>query len=193
MPDSNSTALSAAQRAHTENCALCIRQEIERQGGCIGFDRYMQLALHDPSTGYYHHKQQIFGKDGDFSTVPELSVHLAYCLAHACARLIRDDERWTILEIGAGSGRLARDIIGFLHAWRRPPSRYYIYEPSDLLRVRQKELLAAEIPQYTEIFSFSKPTPVSINVEAAIAGDKSVEQALADMKTGIDDILQDVY
>jgi len=49
------------------------------------------------------------------------------------------------------------------------------------------------IPQYTEIFSFSKPTPVSINVEAAIAGDKSVEQALADMKAGIDDILQDVY
>ena len=167
MLDLNSTALSAAQRAHTENCAMRIRQEIERHGGCIGFDRYMQLALYDPSTGYYHRKPQIFGRDGDFSTVPEISVHLAYCLAHACARLIRDDERRAILEVGAGSGRLARDIIRFLHAWGRPPSRYCIYEPSDLLRVQQRKLLAAEIPQYAETVKWWFPN-LSTNMESAI-------------------------
>jgi len=42
------------------------------------------------------------------------------------------------------------------------------------------------VPQYSNIFSFGKPTPLSTNLEAAIAGSKSVEQALADMKQGID-------
>jgi len=42
------------------------------------------------------------------------------------------------------------------------------------------------IPQYTSIFSFGKPTPLITNIEAALAGSKTVGQALTDMKAGID-------
>ncbi|WP_425145109.1 ABC transporter substrate-binding protein [Deinococcus sp.] len=42
------------------------------------------------------------------------------------------------------------------------------------------------LPQYTQIFSFAKPTPLSTNLEAALSGSKSVKQALDDMKAGID-------
>ncbi len=49
------------------------------------------------------------------------------------------------------------------------------------------------VPQYTSIFSFGKPTPLSTNLEAAIAGSKSVDQALADMKQGIDSQLAQPY
>ncbi len=52
---------------------------------------------------------------------------------------------------------------------------YVVFEPS--------------LPQYTQIFSFAKPTPLSINLEAALSRSKTVEQALVDMKAGIDDQL----
>jgi multiple sugar transport system substrate-binding protein len=39
---------------------------------------------------------------------------------------------------------------------------------------------------YTQIFSFGKPTPLVINLQAALSGSKSVADALRDMKAGID-------
>jgi multiple sugar transport system substrate-binding protein len=45
------------------------------------------------------------------------------------------------------------------------------------------------ITQYTRIFSFAKPTALSTNLEAALNGNKSVKQALDDMKKGIDEDL----
>jgi len=52
---------------------------------------------------------------------------------------------------------------------------YVVYEPS--------------LTQYTSIFSFEKPTPLSTNLEAALTQRKTVEQALKDMKQGIDEQL----
>ena len=49
--------------------------------------------------------------------------------------------------------------------------------------------LEPAFPQYTKIFSFAKPTPLSTNLEAAIAGSKTVDQALRDMKQGVDQML----
>lgn len=148
-----------------------ISREIEKQGDCIGFDQYMRLALHDPSVGYYHHKQRIFGKDGDFCTVPEISIHLAYCLARACARLLRENEGWAILEIGAGSGRLARDIITYLCEWKSPPARYYIHEPSDLLRAQQKKRLAADVPRHSEMIEWLPDLSVNLKNAVIIANE----------------------
>ena len=139
--------LTAVEQSRTKQCAQQITHEIRRRGGSLGFDEYMQLALHDAVVGYYHSPQPIFGAAGDFTTAPESSVHLAYCLAHACAKLIHDDPQRTIVEIGAGSGRLARDIIRCLHAWGHLPNRYYLYDPSESLQSRQRELLEAQIPE----------------------------------------------
>ncbi|MCZ6566046.1 MAG: SAM-dependent methyltransferase [Gammaproteobacteria bacterium] len=148
MSDLNDIELTAAQHARTHACAERVRYEIKQQGGSIGFDQYMQLVLNDPAVGYYHGQQKIFGAGGDFITAPETSVHLAYCLAHACEQLIQDDPQRSILEIGAGSGKLACDVITYLHAWGQLPARYYIYEPSEALRVKQKKLLETEIPEH---------------------------------------------
>ena len=131
----------------------------------------MQLALHDPSVGYYHHKQRIFGKDGDFCTVPEISIHLAYCLAHACARLIRKGERWVILEIGAGSGRLAHGIITHLNSWERLPVRYYIHEPSSLLCAQQKDWLTTKIPRHVSIIKWLSDLSVKMKNVIIIANE----------------------
>ena len=47
------------------------------------------------------------------------------------------------------------------------------------------------IEKYTSVFSFGGQSPLLRNLEAALAGDKAVEEALGDMKNGIDEILLD--
>lgn len=133
--------LDQSQLAHMNKCVARVNAEIDENGGSIYFDEYMHLVLHDPEIGYYQNKTEIIGKDGDFTTVPETSVHLAYCLAHACAKLIYDDAKRTILEIGAGSGKLACDLLSNLATWKQLPSKYYIYEPSEALRNKQKKYI----------------------------------------------------
>ena len=154
MPQLNSNGLTSIQQTLTDNCTARIKQEIEHSNGSIGFDHYMQLALHDPAVGYYHNQENIFGELGDFVTASETSAHLAYCLAHACAKLIRDDNKRVILEIGAGSGRMARDIIAHTKFWGQMPSHYYIYEPSETLRKCQQEFIEQEIPEHAPIFEW---------------------------------------
>jgi len=133
--------LDQSQQAQINKCTTHVNDVIHQNGGNIYFDQYMQLVLHDPEIGYYQNQDNIIGKDGDFTTVPETSAHLAYCLAHACAKLIYDDAKRTILEIGAGSGKLAYDILNYLSTWKQLPSKYYIYEPSKALRKKQKEAI----------------------------------------------------
>lgn len=146
--------LNESQQSHINRCITRVNDEIEKQGGSIYFDEYMQLVLHDPEIGYYQNQADIIGKHGDFTTVPETSVHLAYCLAHACAKLIRDDAKRSILEIGAGSGKLACDVLSYLSSWKQLPSRYYIYEPSKVLRSKQKESIELNFSQYLPIIEW---------------------------------------
>jgi SAM-dependent MidA family methyltransferase len=148
-PDPRSNTLSLVQQDITRRCEEKVHQAI-LQKGAIGFDEYMQLALHDSEVGYYCQGDEIFGQQGDFTTVPETSIHLAFCMAHACGKLIDDDEKRSILEIGAGTGKFACDILKFLSTWGKLPSRYYIYESSETLRIKQHELLKRELPTYVD-------------------------------------------
>ena len=140
---------SEAQLSISQRCSQRIKDLIYKQD-TIGFDEYMQIALYDPEFGYYQGQSEIFGEQGDFTTVPEISSHLAYCLAHACAKLIHDDAEREILEIGAGSGKLSCEILKFLTTWKILPKRYYIYETSAALRVKQRKFLEQELPDYIE-------------------------------------------
>ncbi len=140
---------SEAQLSISQGCSQKIKELIQKQD-TIGFDEYMQIALYDPEFGYYQGQSEIFGEQGDFTTAPEISSHLAYCLAHACAKLIHDDAEREILEIGAGSGKLSCEILKYLATWKILPKRYYIYETSAALRVKQRKYLEKELPDYVE-------------------------------------------
>lgn len=50
-------------------------------------------------------------------------------------------------------------------------------------------VLEPRILKYTEVFTFGKPTPLSINLTKAIQGQKSVAAALQDMEDGINRVL----
>lgn len=106
-------------------------------GGTIPFHRFMQEALYNTSFGYYSTRIATVGRRGDFSTMATLDRSLAAGLAN----WIRSQDCRDIIEIGAGSGRLARDILSELGWWKRRRLHYHIVEISTPLRDAQKKLL----------------------------------------------------
>jgi len=134
--------------AHSERLRAHIAREISSAGGWIGFDRYMDLALYAPGLGYYTAGARKIGDSsigGDFVTAPEITRLFGYSLAVQVAQVlaqVSDNRRGHILEFGAGTGRLARDVLEALARKDITIERYAIVEVSPDLRERQQRLLA---------------------------------------------------
>lgn len=128
-------------QAHSARLSEVIREEIERAGGSIGFDRYMEMALYQPGLGYYSAGAAKLGKAGDFITAPELSPLYGRCLARQCAPVLESLEGGDILEFGAGSGALAVELLRELRRLGAPLRQYWIVEVSADLRERQQRAL----------------------------------------------------
>lgn len=104
------------------------------------FQRYMTMALYQPGLGYYVNGLHKFGAAGDFVTAPEHGRLFALGMARQLDRLGDSLGRdWTVLELGPGSGALARDV---LLQMRQPPAKYLLLEPSAPLREVQCETLS---------------------------------------------------
>lgn len=134
---------SAAAIEHSTRVAECVAEHIERAGGWIPFDRYMQLVLYAPSLGYYVAGARKFGDSaagGDFVTAPEISPLFAQALAAQLAQLFEQVPR-RIVEFGAGSGVLAADLIAALSSRGVALERYSIVEVSSDLAERQRQRL----------------------------------------------------
>ena len=134
----------AASAEHSERCAAYIRDRIRDAGGSISFAEFMHYALYAPGLGYYSAGARKFGAGGDFITAPEISALFAAILARQCAEVLRHIGGGSVLEIGAGSGRFAVDLLTALRRLGSPPSEYMILEVSADLRERQERLLRAE-------------------------------------------------
>ncbi|HNQ04958.1 MAG TPA: SAM-dependent methyltransferase [Thiobacillaceae bacterium] len=149
MESSTRTQLPAPApqaQAHSDNVVRGIRDEIARAGGWIPFTRYMELALYAPGLGYYAGGAAKFGAAGDFVTAPEISPLFGRSLARVMAEALAPTGG-DILELGAGSGRLALDVLLELERRACLPERYLILELSPDLRARQRDLLAEAAPR----------------------------------------------
>ncbi|CDG85611.1 class I SAM-dependent methyltransferase [Janthinobacterium agaricidamnosum] len=129
-----------------------IAAEIARQSGAISFARYMELALYAPDLGYYSGGAAKLGKDGDFTTAPEITPLFGATLAHAAAAIMAQSAP-RILEFGAGTGKLACDILTELARSGVAIEQYAIVELSGELRARQ-ELALADFPQVVWLDGF---------------------------------------
>jgi len=137
---------SADALAHSQRVTAHLRALIEDAGGWIPFSRYMEAALYTPGLGYYAAGAMKFGAAGDFITAPEMTPLFGRTLAHAIAPVLMETGG-EVLELGAGSGRLAADLLGELDRLGALPARYCILEVSADLRQRQQETMAREQPQ----------------------------------------------
>jgi len=137
--------LNADELAHSRRVVEHIRMFMQQHGGVIGFDAWMRLALYAPGLGYYSAGATKLGSNGDFVTAPEISSLFSRCLARQCADVLQVTGG-EILELGAGSGRMAADVLTELAAIDSLPERYSILEVSADLAERQRARIA-ELPR----------------------------------------------
>jgi SAM-dependent MidA family methyltransferase len=147
LPLPNPDALAASQALQR-----LIAAEIADQGGAIPFSRFMELALYAPNLGYYSGGAAKLGPDGDFTTAPEISPLFGATLARAAAAIMAQSGP-NIIEFGAGTGKLARDVLVALDGLGVPVDSYTIIELSGELRARQQEALR-DFPQVRWLNAF---------------------------------------
>jgi SAM-dependent MidA family methyltransferase len=140
LPEPSADALSASR-----SLQALIADEIQRHSGWISFSRFMELALYAPGLGYYSGGAAKLGKDGDFTTAPEITPLFGQTLAQVVAAVL-DQTDAQIIEFGAGTGKLAHDLLRELTTMGVHISAYGIIELSGELRERQ-QLTLIDFPQ----------------------------------------------
>ncbi len=126
-----------------ETLKAFIREKIQQAGGDIPFVDYMQYALYTPELGYYMAHPHIFGgnEQKDFITAPEISPLFGQTLAQVCSAILEKISEGVILEFGAGTGKLAEDVLNVLDKQGKLPRAYWIVDPSPHLREIQRQRL----------------------------------------------------
>ncbi len=153
-PDAEASARSAelANRIHAE---------ITASGGALPFSRFMEQALYNPALGYYSAGANQLGAAGDFVTAPEISSLFGCCVATQVAELLEPfGKAGEILELGAGTGRLAADLLEELERLGQLPKRYLILELSGGLRARQQHTLKERLPHLYQRIEWLDQLPV---------------------------------
>lgn len=151
LPQPDVAAIARSRRLQARIC-----ERIAQAGAWLSFAEYMQMALYEPGLGYYDAGGSKFGPHGDFVTAPEISPLFAQATAAQLAEVF-DRLPAQVLEFGAGTGALARDLIADLQRRGCACLAYYIVEVSADLRARQQQCLAGlpvtwldRLPQHFE-------------------------------------------
>ena len=142
LPDVSEAALQ-----HSRALKQLIQAELAAAGGWISFERYMRLALYAPGMGYYSGGAAKFGQEGDFITAPEISALFGRAIAQQAAQVLElTGDGGDILEFGAGTGKLALDLLLELEKLGNLPRQYFILEVSAELQQRQRLLFEKAAP-----------------------------------------------
>lgn len=137
-------------RAASDALTHLIRSQIQATGGWLPFSSYMRHALYTPGLGYYSGGATKFGTAGDFVTAPEICAQFGSCLAATVADVLTMpelDNAGDILEVGAGTGKLAVQILRALAQREQLPARYFILELSAELQARQHAYIQQALPE----------------------------------------------
>jgi len=112
----------------------------------VPFSTFVEAALYDPETGFFARGHGAGRAGGDFVTSPEVGPLFGACVSRALDawwHRLGDPDPFVVMEAGAGSGRLCREVL------RAEPEcaaalRYVLVERSERLRDAQRELLVVE-------------------------------------------------
>lgn len=143
--DTSMPALTSQEAEHSHRVGKLIGERIQEAGGWLSFERFMELALYAPGLGYYSAGSRKFGPSGDFVTAPEVSDLFSRCVAEQCLEVL--EAGGEILELGAGTGRMAATVLTALSARGVLPERYAILEVSADLAQRQRERISRLTPE----------------------------------------------
>ncbi len=108
----------------------------------ISFADFMAIALYDPDYGYYATTGSAIGTAGDFYTSPHLGADFGELLAEQFVELwhlLGTPRPFTLVEMGAGQGILAADVLRYLHR-----QHYDCFEAVDYVLVEVSAAMRAE-------------------------------------------------
>ncbi len=152
-----------AAHAHSAAVTAALHALIAGAGGFITFERYMRHVLYAPGLGYYVAGARKFGADGDFVTAPEMTPLFGAALATQVDAILAATRGRQLVELGAGSGALAADLLNALAARDALPAQYLILDVSPDLHERQQATLAARAPAQLARVQWLDALPDSID------------------------------
>lgn len=137
--------------------------------GSLSISQFMQEALFHPKYGYYQ-KGNPIGKDGDFTTSPEISQVFGELIGLYFLNIISHTKKpVAFVEMGAGTGRLLRDLLVMVQKLADKniveaqkflqQSSFHIIEVSpSLQKVQQKTLseMGVEIKWHVDFQTFTQ-------------------------------------
>ncbi len=113
----------------------------------VTFAEYMELVLYTPELGYYARSAQRIGSQGDFFTSPHLGTDYGELLAIQVAQmwqLLGQPQPFTVVEMGAGQGLLALDMLRYWQQYQPEllaSLDYIIIETATAMLASQQQLL----------------------------------------------------
>lgn len=107
-----------------------IREKIRKEGP-IKVSEFVELALYHPEFGFYNRYHPVIGRRGDFYTSSDLHPIFGRTLG----RFLNSKNVSVVLEIGAGKGWLAHDIL------QEYKGKYWIVEKSRIMREIERNVL----------------------------------------------------
>src|SRR5882672_676135 len=121
-----------------------IIERIKREGP-VSFRDFMEMCLYYPGLGYYTSSSERIGKKGDYYTTSCMHSLFGAMIGRQLEEMWTnlDKNPFTIVEYGAGTGRLCSDILGYLRVNEEMLGslKYYIIEKSPAMRKRQQLVL----------------------------------------------------
>lgn len=178
-----------------------IHKEINHKG-MISFARYMELALYTPDLGYYSGNLKKIGKEGDFITAPEASSLFTQCLAKQVQQILNAINHSDILEFGAGTGKMAVDLLIELEKLNCLPKNYIIMELSADLKYRQYLFFKERIPHLLKYIQWLDQLPANTQFRGMVLANEvldampvhkfKLQKTHSDLSGGFD-ILKEMY
>jgi SAM-dependent MidA family methyltransferase len=142
--------VSSDNLGNLQLCQFIQRQIQARADRRITFAEFMDWALYHPDYGYYNHRARQIGPTGDFFTAPHLGADFGELLAVQLVDMwerLGKPEPFTIVEMGAGQGLLAQDVLRYLQAHHGDlfgQLEYIIIEKAAGLIAQQEQQLQAQ-------------------------------------------------
>ncbi|MES1195882.1 MAG: SAM-dependent methyltransferase, partial [Steroidobacter sp.] len=109
--------------------------------------------------GYYSAGAHKLGAGGDFTTAPEISPLFSHCVANQCAGVLQSLDGGSVLELGAGSGVMAAEMLLHMELTGSLPEHYCILEVSADLQQRQQALLQGRLPHLVDRVKWLRSLP----------------------------------
>ena len=167
--------------------------------GPIPFAEYMELCLYHPRFGYYSRVKKRTGQSGDFFTSVDIGSLFGELLCkqfEEMQHLLNPRKKsknpyFTIVEAGAGSGRLCKDVLD--HAKKYSPDlyrncRYVLIEKSQTARSAQKQNLMAHESHWVD-----SQTKFPIGVNGVIFANELLDALPVHLIEMTEDGLREIY